>query len=180
MPVTMRRRGLAGLLVGLFGVLLGGAPAQAAAGPKLIFRGTFVFEVRAGSGLDALSTSAVFPQPGPASVVAQNVSFGRQWNMFIVSTGGGVLLKSPTAGLCLDGNSTATGAVVTANTCDDVAPYDTSQLWIISSVPGHPAYMRMQNNLNGRYLTAVGTSRVELRPWTSAFSQQWRMTQVCC
>jgi hypothetical protein len=183
MPVTIRRRGLACLLVGALialAGLVGGAPAQAAAGPTLVFRGTFGFEVRAGSGLDALSTSAVFPQPGPASVVARNVSFGKQWNMFIVSTGGGVLLKSTTAGLCLDGNSTADGATVTANACDDVAPFDTSQLWIISSVPGNPAYMRMQNTLNGRYLTAVGTSRVELRGWSSAVNQQWRMTQVCC
>ena len=101
--------------------------------------------------------------------------------MFIVSTGGGVLLKNTTAGLCLDGNSTANGATVTANACDDVAPFDTSQLWIISSVPGNNTYVNMRNNLNPRYVTAIGTSRVALQNLGSNnFSQQWKMTQVCC
>ena len=62
-----------------------------------------------------------------------------------------------------------------------IKPYDTSQLWIIASVPGNTTYMNMRNNLSGRYLTAIGTSRVESQNLGSNnFSQQWKMTQVCC
>jgi hypothetical protein len=193
-PIRWRR--LAGLAAGLAIVaaaLISGSPAGAApagaaaaaapaAGPTLTFRGTFVFEARSGSGIDALSTNAVFPQPGPAAVSAKPTSTGKQWNMFIPSNSSGVLLKNTTAGLCLDGNSGGNGAIVTANACDDVAPFDSSQLWIIASVPGtNFTYFTMQNKLTGRYLTAVGTSHVEVRNFSSGnFAQQWKMTQVCC
>jgi hypothetical protein len=176
---------LAAVLAIVAAALIGGTPANAAsvaAGPTLTFRGTFVFQARAGSGIDALRTNAVFPQPGPASVAAQPGSTGKQWNMFIPSTGGGVLLKNTTAGLCLDGNSSADGAVVTANACDDIAPFDSSQFWVIASVPGtNFAYFTMQNVFSGRYLTAVGTTRVEQRNLVAGnVNQQWKMIQVCC
>jgi hypothetical protein len=190
MSVSIRWRRLAGLAAGLAIVaaaLISGGPAAAsagaapAAGPTLTFRGTFVFEARSGSGIDALSTNAVFPQPGPAAVSAKPTSTGKQWNMFIPSNSSGVLLKNTTAGLCLDGNSGGNGAIVTANACDVVAPFDSSQLWVIASVPGtNFKYFTMQNKLSGRYLTAVGTSHVELRDVSGSFAQQWKMTQVCC
>jgi hypothetical protein len=138
----------------------------------LTFVGTHRFESR--TSAESLRTTAVFPDPGPASVsLRTGAGPGGQWLVFNHGANGrnGVILKNRAAGLCLDTADGGSSTSVAVRGCDDTV----SQDWIIVSVPGtNFQFFTVQNSFTKKYLTKNGLTSVNLQSFSEGNTlQHW-------